>query len=189
MFLINHNNRTNYAHHSHHSIAQYRTISLLRNVFTTFLISVMFLYILIGITVTEAIWQENILPKRRITQLKESDVQRFLGNQTDSDHFKLLEQDGDSLLVGARNIVYNISLTTLEENKRLQWYSSDDDIRMCKYKGKSEEFCQNYIRVLAKKSENSIFVCGTNAFKPKCRQYLENVRNVIQLCSYAVYSL
>jgi semaphorin 6 len=65
-------------------------------------------------------------------------------------------------------------LNTLEENKRLQWYSSDDDIRMCKYKGKSDDACQNYIRVLAKKSHNALYVCGTNAFKPKCRQYTEN---------------
>ena len=59
--------------------------------------------------------------------------------------------------------------------QRLVWYSSDDDIRMCKYKGKSEEACQNYIRVLAKKAENKVFICGTNAYKPKCREYLENV--------------
>ena len=116
---------------------------------------------------------------------EDQDIQRFLGNQTDSDHFKLLEQDGDSLLVGARNIVYNISLLTLEENKRLQWYSTDDEIRTCKYKGKSDEYCQNYIRVLAKKADNGIFVCGTNAFKPKCRHYLENVRHVSPLLDNA----
>lgn len=34
-----------------------------------------------------------------------------------------------------------------------------------------QEECQNYIRVLARKSEDTIFVCGTNAFKPLCRQY------------------
>ncbi|XP_054160693.1 semaphorin-1A-like [Oppia nitens] len=123
---------------------------------------------------SSGLWTDNQIPKRRISQLKESDVQRFLGNETDSDHFKLLEQDGDSVLVGATNIVYNISLLTLNENKRLQWYSSDDDIKMCKYKGKSDELCQNYIRVLSKRSANGLFVCGTNAFKPKCRQYVEN---------------
>ena len=62
---------------------------------------------------------ENQIPRRRISQLKDSEVQRFLGNETDSDHFKLLEQDGDSVLVGATNIVYNISLATLQENKVL----------------------------------------------------------------------
>ncbi|XP_077514671.1 semaphorin 1a isoform X2 [Amblyomma americanum] len=43
---------------------------------------------------------------------------------------------------------------------------------MCKLKGKSQEACQNYIRVLARKSESVIFVCGTNAYKPRCRDYV-----------------
>lgn len=42
---------------------------------------------------------------------------------------------------------------------------------MCKYKGKSEEACQNYIKVLAKLADDRVLVCGTNAFKPKCRSY------------------
>jgi len=43
-------------------------------------------------------------------------VLRFLGNTTHADYFKLLRVDGDSLLVGARNVVYNVSLHSLEEN-------------------------------------------------------------------------
>ena len=42
------------------------------------------------------------------------EVKSFVGNQTHSDHFKLLRQDGGSLLLGARNIVYNISLPDLQ---------------------------------------------------------------------------
>ena len=39
------------------------------------------------------------------------EVQTFPGNQkTHNDHFKLLHQDGSSLLIGARNSVYNTSL-------------------------------------------------------------------------------
>ncbi|GIX99630.1 hypothetical protein CDAR_487541 [Caerostris darwini] len=53
----------------------------------------------------------------------ESDLQHFLGNESHSDYFKLLEQDGDSLLVGARNIVYNISLSTLQEQKGKTFWS------------------------------------------------------------------
>ena len=43
---------------------------------------------------------------------------------------------------------------------------------MCKYKGKSEDACQNYIKVLAKLGDDRVLVCGTNAFKPKCRSYI-----------------
>lgn len=45
-----------------------------------------------------------------------SGIRRFLGNQTHKDYFKLLRKDGNSLLIGARNIVYNLSLPTLDEN-------------------------------------------------------------------------
>ena len=41
----------------------------------------------------------------------------FLGNQTHKDHFKLLRSDGVNLLIGARNVVYNISLSDLKENR------------------------------------------------------------------------
>ena len=55
--------------------------------------------------------------------------------------------------------------------QRLEWSSSEDDIRMCKYKGKSEENCQNFVKILAKLGDDRVLVCGTNAFKPKCRIY------------------
>lgn len=119
-------------------------------------------------------WQDEIRPKIRVGVPQDEKVQRFIGNTTHTDHFKLLEKDGDYLLVGARNIVYNLSLDTLHEKRRLEWYSSEDDVNMCRMKGKSEEECQNYIRVLARKSEDVILVCGTNAFKPLCRQYQQD---------------
>ena len=31
--------------------------------------------------------------------------------------------------------------------------------------------CQNFIRVIAKTDENRILICGTHAFKPRCRHY------------------
>ena len=49
------------------------------------------------------------------------DVYSFLGNQTHKDHFKLLQMDGSSLLIGARNVIYNLSINDLTEN--------DDQVR------------------------------------------------------------
>nr|XP_037268501.1 semaphorin-1A-like isoform X4 [Rhipicephalus microplus] len=119
-----------------------------------------------------AAWQDALVAKKTVAQLPPDLIGKFRGNQTHSDHFRLLEQDGHNLLVGARNVVYNISLTSLELQKKLEWFSESKDIDMCKLKGKSEEACQNYIRVLARKSETVIFVCGTNAYKPRCRDYV-----------------
>ena len=42
-------------------------------------------------------------------------VTEFHGNSSHTDHFKLLKEDGTSVLVGARNIIYNLSLPDLQE--------------------------------------------------------------------------
>ncbi|XP_077284317.1 semaphorin 1a isoform X2 [Arctopsyche grandis] len=42
---------------------------------------------------------------------------------------------------------------------------------MCIIKGNDEDGCQNYIRVLAMKKPDTLLTCGTNAFKPICRNY------------------
>uniref|UniRef100_A0A182S5S8 Sema domain-containing protein n=1 Tax=Anopheles maculatus TaxID=74869 RepID=A0A182S5S8_9DIPT len=76
-----------------------------------------------------------------------------------------------------RNIVYNLSIYDLAETTRLSWYSSDDDIKMCIVKGKDEDLCQNYIRVLAIPAQGSLLSCGTNAFRPLCRTYSINGNN------------
>ena len=109
-------------------------------------------------------------------QLFLDDVHIFSGNQTHTDHFKLLTQDGNSLLIGARNVVFNISLSDLSENRdqRIEWSSRHRDTELCLVKGKSEDECNNYIRVLAKQSNDSLLVCGTNSFNPRCRSYMIN---------------
>uniref|UniRef100_A0A182MH20 Semaphorin-1A n=1 Tax=Anopheles culicifacies TaxID=139723 RepID=A0A182MH20_9DIPT len=80
-------------------------------------------------------------------------------------------------MIGIRNIVYNLSIYDLAETTRLSWYSSDDDIKMCIVKGKDEDLCQNYIRVLAIPAQGSLLSCGTNAFRPICRTYSINGNN------------
>ncbi|XP_046434488.1 semaphorin-1A isoform X3 [Neodiprion fabricii] len=118
-----------------------------------------------------AAWQENVRPKMYV-QLGAEDVFRFTGNETHTDYFRLVLRDGNYLLVGGRNLVHNLSLTDLTEQQRLSWYSPDTDIKMCVVKGKDEETCQNYVRILAQTGPSTLLVCATNAFKPVCRDYL-----------------
>lgn len=47
-------------------------------------------------------WQENVRPKLYVVLNQDDDVQRFTGNDSAIDHFKLILRDGDSLLVGGR---------------------------------------------------------------------------------------
>ena len=131
----------------------------------------------VAILVQSAIggWQDDIQPKRSIT-LGEEQVLRFHGNRSHSDHFKLLDMNGNSILIGARNIVYNLSLDEMTENReqRVEWYPSDHHRDTCLVKGKSENDCQNYIRVLARVSDEEMLICGTNAYNPLCRRYVTN---------------
>ena len=39
----------------------------------------------------------------------------FYGNSSDKNHFKFLQEDDSSVLIGARNVIYNLSLPGLEE--------------------------------------------------------------------------
>jgi len=120
---------------------------------------------------TNAGWQENVRPK--ISAVRMSEHSRiFSGNNTHTDYFKTLLRDGNNILIGARNAVYNISLADLSENQRLEWHSTDADYKICLVKGKDEDNCQNYIRVLAKISASRLLVCGTNSYKPLCREYV-----------------
>lgn len=98
----------------------------------------------------------------------------FFGNG--SDYFKILSMSDDSVLIGAKNNVYNLSLTRLIENRdnRIEWTSSEAHREMCVLKGKNNSDCQNYIRIYARVSDQQIMLCGTNSFKPMCRYYKLN---------------
>ncbi|XP_053211926.1 semaphorin-1A-like isoform X2 [Panonychus citri] len=106
----------------------------------------------------------------------ESIIQRFSGNLSHSDDFRLIVRDGDYLIIGSKNLIYNISLSTFEPVKKIEWYPTEKDLDSCVLKGiNREKRCQNYIRVLVLKSDGGLFVCGTHAYRPKCRDYVQTV--------------
>ncbi|XP_050681279.1 semaphorin-1A-like [Leptidea sinapis] len=104
--------------------------------------------------------------------------EQFVGNTSGPNHFRILDRDDFSILVGGRGTVYNISLYDLSENKeqRIEWQSTDAHRELCQLKGKSADECQNYLRVAAR-SHGRLLVCGTNAFKPMCRRYARHPPN------------
>ena len=92
------------------------------------------------------------------------------------DHFGVVLVDGAHILVGSRNTMYKLSVDDLKIRQTLEWNASEQDKNVCLVKGKSEMSCQNYIKVLKKfdNDEGRYLICGTNAFKPECREYVEN---------------
>ncbi|CAG9807458.1 unnamed protein product [Chironomus riparius] len=116
-------------------------------------------------------WTFSVTPNRVINY--ESNSPTFHSNGS---YFKLLYMDDKSVLIGARNNVYNLTITRLAENvkNRIEWPSSEAHKEMCMLKGKNVSDCQNYIRVYAHVSDEQIVLCGTNSFKPACRYYKVN---------------
>ncbi len=40
-----------------------------------------------------------------------------------------------------------------------------------------QEECQNHVRIVAKLSEELLLICGTHAYRPKCRHYSFQVKH------------
>ncbi|XP_032530947.1 semaphorin-6A isoform X3 [Chiroxiphia lanceolata] len=81
-----------------------------------------------------------------------------------------------TLYVAARDHIYTVDMDTshTEEiyfSKKLTWKSRQADVDTCRMKGKHKDECHNFIKVLLKRSEDALFICGTNAFNPSCRNY------------------
>ncbi|XP_037074527.1 semaphorin-1A-like, partial [Pollicipes pollicipes] len=95
----------------------------------------------------------------------------FSANHSGRDYFRMLYRDDQFVVIGARDAAYNISLADLTEVAKLSWASNASTVELCRLKGKPVVECQNYIRVLVRKADGGLFVCGTNAFSPKCRHY------------------
>ncbi|KAM4538121.1 semaphorin-5B-like [Fundulus diaphanus] len=85
----------------------------------------------------------------------------------------------NQLIVGARNILFQLSLSNISLIQATEWAPDEDTKRSCQSKGKSEDECQNYIRVLLI-SGRTLFTCGTNAFTPVCMsRRISNISQVL----------
>ncbi|XP_028296742.1 semaphorin-6D-like [Gouania willdenowi] len=77
------------------------------------------------------------------------------------------------LYIAARDHVFAVNLTTASEHfipqQTLTWKTQD--VSKCTVRGKNRDECYNYIKVLVPRDDETLFVCGTNAFNPTCRNY------------------
>ncbi|KAI5109464.1 semaphorin-5B [Silurus meridionalis] len=85
-----------------------------------------------------------------------------------SDYSQLaLDLSRNQLIVGARNYLFRLSLANISLLQGMECGVDEDTRRSCRSKGKTEDECQNYMRVLLL-SGSRLFSCGTNAFSPIC---------------------
>ncbi|XP_072372606.1 semaphorin-6A isoform X6 [Scyliorhinus torazame] len=97
---------------------------------------------------------------------------------------QLIVKMNRTLYIAARDHIYTIEMDTsfkeqINFNKKLTWRSKQADIDICRMKGKHKDECHNYIKLLLKRNDNTLFVCGTNAFNPSCRNYKLDTLDVL----------
>ncbi|XP_073707889.1 semaphorin-5B [Garra rufa] len=78
-----------------------------------------------------------------------------------------LDLTRNQLIVGARNHLFRLSLSNVSLLQATEWGVDESTRRSCQSKGKTEDECQNYVRVLLLNGSR-LFTCGTNAFMPIC---------------------
>ncbi|NXD31164.1 SEM6C protein, partial [Spelaeornis formosus] len=88
------------------------------------------------------------------------------------DFQRMLRLNG-TLLVAARDHIYAFDLGrdkgTLYPERHLTWETQDR--QNCAMRGRRQDECHNYIRVLVPRDAETLLACGTNAFSPLCRTY------------------
>ncbi|CAB4059717.1 SEMA6 [Lepeophtheirus salmonis] len=122
-------------------------------------------------------WQRNERP-RLLLEMSPGDYVSFGGNESEVDYFRVMLpiEEGKYLLLGARNVLYKVELRDdLRLRQKLEWKSEERVREDCLVKGKTQRECQNYISVLAQYDQDreKYILCGTNAFKPLCREYTD----------------
>ncbi|XP_035496112.1 semaphorin-6A isoform X2 [Scophthalmus maximus] len=81
-----------------------------------------------------------------------------------------------TLYIAARDHIYTVDTDTADSeeiffSKKMTWKSRQADVDTCRMKGKHKDECHNFIKVLLQQNDDTLFVCGTNAFNPSCRTY------------------
>ncbi|CAJ1069088.1 semaphorin-6A isoform X2 [Xyrichtys novacula] len=81
-----------------------------------------------------------------------------------------------TIYIAARDHIYTVDTDTANGDeiffsKKMTWKSRQADVDTCRMKGKHKDECHNFIKVLLQQNDDTLFVCGTNAFNPSCRTY------------------
>ncbi|KAJ8271110.1 hypothetical protein GJAV_G00122870 [Gymnothorax javanicus] len=98
-------------------------------------------------------------------------------------HIQSILQVNRTLYIGSRDDLFRVELDNVAGDemffsKKRAWESNKNDIRICRMKGKQEDECRNFMKVLLSRP-GGLFVCGTNAFNPLCANYTRDTLEMV----------
>ncbi|TSQ01596.1 Semaphorin-4E [Bagarius yarrelli] len=81
----------------------------------------------------------------------------------------LLREELGVLILGAQETILALDPMNITNKKSMvSWKAEESKQKTCLNNGKSQTECKNHIRILHAIRNGLIYVCGTNAFDPKC---------------------
>ncbi|XP_043600317.1 semaphorin-5A-like isoform X1 [Bombus pyrosoma] len=115
---------------------------------------------------------------RRISYEDLADASQFQREGVTTYSQLLFDVARQQVVVGARDNLYRLTLTSLTPLEHASWPAPEDKSNTCQNKGQSVEDCRNYVKVLLTNGK-SLFTCGTYAFSPWCTwREIENISSV-----------
>lgn len=98
----------------------------------------------------------------------ERTVKRFEAEGVSHYTTLLLSEDGNTLYVGAREVLFSLNSTNFMSHSMLTWEAEELKKKECIFKGKDAQGCQNYIKIILQLNSTHLYTCGTYAFSPNC---------------------
>ncbi|XP_072457692.1 semaphorin-4D-like isoform X2 [Notamacropus eugenii] len=115
----------------------------------------------------------NCIPRKTIKY--QSDSKEFGRSGFSNFSTLLVNKETDTLFVGAREAVFAVDMNDItREVDSVYWLASEDRQLECIHRGKDTVQCRNYILLLHKINDTTLYVCGTNAFHPACDSMVIN---------------
>ena len=118
-----------------------------------------------------------------VTKVAESDGLSFHGEKTVPFNFQTVKHlkswyfGSDVLLLSGQEYVFMLNTSQTISNTEanyiglIRWFSNKASYDSCRKKGKLENNCHNFIRVVERVQDDRLYVCGTNSYAPVCRYY------------------
>lgn len=108
---------------------------------------------------------------QKSNHFKEKDlmIHTFLNSNIRNYSYLYIDNATGSLFVGARNRLVQLSLININASdsvKILEVPASESNRKPCFFNGKSDEYCQNYIKYVVRVDNLTLSFCGTDANTP-----------------------
>lgn len=106
-----------------------------------------------------------------VSRIDVSHLTRTLSFPSNEKLVVLQKVANDYVLLGGRNRVYNVSITSMSEISRYEWSPSEETRNNCAAISQNQASCENYIRTYFELTNNTFVLCGTHALQPTCSEF------------------